>query len=210
MNFSISRRNALCAAAGVLLPSSHAWAFDRALSLTRFRQWMKRLETDLLLTEDKVPAKEAITPGHIDQWCTGSIVPGSRGSQNFAEFLNLLRQDDRSYWTRKGSALDLALHVLERSIPAGQGGTYPEEQGSPFAHPKLSVWYVHIDGGERLARHFANPDLFSPYQLPPAGEFKRRAYPFLLFDTQHQDIRFGSFGQEWWGVLKFIDGQRIA
>ncbi len=209
---TVSRRLVLCAIGALPLHHQVASAFNRSAAQKQYQAWLKQLDADLRLADDQVELGQTVTMEDIGRWCVKSVVPGSRGAQNFSEFLNLLRQSNQSYDSRRGSFLTLALRLLENSVPAGQGGVYPEKPGSPFAHQTMTVWYMHINGGERLQRHFDNPNEFSPYGLPPEGEFRGKAYPFLLFEQQEREapLRFGSFGREWWNVLKFIGDQQIA
>ncbi|WZB73623.1 hypothetical protein WJ972_19455 [Achromobacter insuavis] len=42
---------------------------------------------------------------------------------------------------------------------------------------QLRAWYLHIDGGGQLERHFNDPDAYKPYRLPPDGKLERDATP---------------------------------
>lgn len=117
-----SRRSSLRAMGAFLWASPMvAFGFDRVSAKVRYRRWLKQLDQDLERTADNVPASQAVTLEHIGRWCERSVVPGSRGAQNFAEFLNLIRRSGRSYAQRQGSFLALARTALENSQPAGQG-----------------------------------------------------------------------------------------
>lgn len=207
MNGLLSRRQVLMTCILAALPGQAAWAFDRVGAGERYRQWLKQLKSDLQAVTREVPADEPITVDHINKLCASSVVPDSRAAANFRDWLN----ESRKYGERTVSGeivfvgpLTIIMRLLESSIPAGQGGLYPEPAGSSFPDRALSVWYMHVHGGEHLQRYFDNSEVFKPYHLPPDGQLERGAYPFLMFEDKDQRLRFGGVGREWYGAVGWL------
>jgi hypothetical protein len=202
----VARRQLLLAGLAAPWLYTPAWAFDRVVAGERYRAWLAQFHADIATTSGKVPRGEPVTAADVERWCERSVAPGSRAVQNLAEWLTEARRDGMS---RSGGEivyhgpLRLALRLMTSSIPAGQGGLYPEVSPSKYPDRVLTVWYMHIHAGEHLAPYFENPKRFSPYRLPPDGQLARNAYPFLLFEDGPAGLRFGGFGQEWYGALQY-------
>lgn len=76
---------------------------------------------------------------------------------------------------------------------------------SPVRRAKdLSVWYLHVDVGDMTNTYLLSSGAFTPYRLPPAGTFERRAYPFLLMDTRDGALRLGGISAELWGLVAWL------
>ena len=188
MNGLWTRRGVLLAGVCAGMASSPgAWAFDRAKEGERYRVWLERFKRDLQVLSAKVSRQEPLSLDHIHQYCAGSLVPHSRAAKNFLDWLNHSRKKGDA--TVSGEIvfvgpLTIVMRLLAASIPAGNGGLFDEPKDSGYADRTLSVWYMHIHGGEHLQRYFDNPKAFAPYHLPAEGQLERAAYPFLLFEDQ--------------------------
>jgi hypothetical protein len=181
-----------------------ARAFDRVAAGERYRRWHDAFRADVRRVIGLVPRDEEITAEHVEKICERSVVPGSRTPENFAVWLNQQRQQDRFPRTSASRLgfLRVVDLMLEDSIPAGQGGLFPEPAGSAFPDKTLTVWYMHVHGGELLDSYFANPERFKPYRLPPEGTLARKAFPFLLFEDSGSSLRLGGFSAEWMGAVE--------
>jgi len=204
---SASFRHRIIALLGffLILAAGPAHAFDRIAASTQYQQWLVQLKSDINTVYRQVPREQEISKADIARWCAESVVPGSRGEDNLAEWLNSNRGQPSH--TRSGeiiyvSAFRVLMNLFEASIPAGDGGIFPEPVGSPYPDLKLHAIYMHIDGGESLERYFK--EAFIPYRLPPEGKVERDAYPFLLFEQSKGKLRFGGVGKEWWGAFQRI------
>jgi len=208
---SIPVRKSLCLIVlSVVLFSGVASAFDREQEGSRYRQWLTQLEQDLGVLIDQVPAEQPITRDDVERVCTKSLVPGFRATHNFAEFLAV--RPSKGYDGKKLTyygALQVVMHLLKASIPAGQGGLFPESPDSAFPDKALAVWYVHITDGSILQPYFDDKRAFKPYRLPANGVLERDVYPFLLFEDSPGGLRLGGFGREWWGAVQFLDSARF-
>ena len=192
----------------LLLTAPHpAHAFDRVSAGQRYRQWYAQLQSDLYDLVENVPRNRPVTREDVERWCARSVVPGSRAVPNLVEFLSVLPSLENGKQKRLSypSALRLIMGVLDLSLPAGDGGLFPEAVGAPFPNKTLQVWYMHIDGGSLLQPYFADTNAFKPYHLPASGTLERDAYPFLLFEDGKNGLRFGGFGQEWWGAVSTLN-----
>lgn len=174
-----------------------ARAFDRVAARDRYRDWLNRFHNDLTALANEVPKGAPATLADVERCCSGSVVPGSRGAHNVTEWYARALSENRGGWVLR------AFQLMERSIPAGQGGLFPEAPQSGFPDRTLTVWYMHIHSGEALSPYFRNPQRFSPYRLPPDGQLERNAYPFLLFEDGAAGLRFGGAGKEWHGAVQF-------
>lgn len=204
MNPRITRRTALLCGLACATP---AWAFDRVAAGRRYRDWLRRLHAELAQLDRELPRAQAVAPADVDRFCVSSIVPASRASGTIAQLLSEARRHGAT--SRSGEivflgSLRVVLGLLGASMPAGQGGRFPEEAGSAFAGTALNAWYMHVHAGEALERYFGEGGRFKPYRLPQDGELVRDAYPFLLFDDREAALRFGGFSSEWWGAVETL------
>lgn len=199
-----------CLRAGLcigLTAGQRVWAFDRASEGQRYRRWLADFQRDVRRLATEVTADTALTLEHVHRCCASTVVPHSRAASNVLEWVGSSRPTRRSgsygeiAWA---GPLQLVLRVLSLSVPAGNGGLYPEPAGSDLPDRALSVWYMHINGGEDLQRYFDHPKSFAPYHLPPDGQLERKAYPFLLFEDQPTGLRWGGIGQEWFGAIQSL------
>ena len=187
----------VCAAPG--------WAFDRVKEGERYRQWYAQFQKDIEALREHVPSGQPISNAEVERWCANSLVPGSRAIDNVRG------------WVSGGGGVSAAgggivivgptrivISLLESSMPAGQGGWYPEKEGSPFPDKTLRVWYMHIPGTSILQTYFDEKSNFDPYRLPPDGVLERKAYPFLLFEDKGGRLRFGGVSQEWFGAVQYL------
>ena len=189
----------------LLICAAPAWAFDRVKEGERYRQWYAQLQKDIETLREQVPSGKPLSNEDVERWCANSLVPGSRAIENLRS------------WLSSGSGVSAAgggivivgptaiiMSLLESSIPAGQGGLFPEKEGSAFPDKALTVWYMHISGGSILQPYFADGRSFKPYRLPPPGVLERDAYPFLLFEDRGGRLRFGGVSQEWFGAVQYL------
>lgn len=182
------------------LPTSTAatQGFNRAAELVRYRAWLKDFTQDL----DRLSAtRRPLSDAQLDEMFARTVVPGSRAAgfirQSFAR-----RAKDGSYISQTGPRR-VFLGVLESGIPAGQGGLYPETDPA-LDVGDLTVWYLHVDVGDMTNTYLLSPDHFTPYRLPPPGKLERKAYPFLLMQTDHGALRLGGVSSELWGLIVYL------
>jgi len=172
--------------------------FNRAAELARYRAWLKDFTQDL----DRLSAtRRPLSDAQLDEMFARTVVPGSRAAgfirQSFAR-----RAKDGSYISQTGPRR-VFLGVLESGIPAGQGGLYPETDPA-FDVGDLTVWYLHVDVGDMTNTYLLSPDHFTPYRLPPPGKLERKAYPFLLMQTDQGALRLGGVSSELWGLIVYL------
>ncbi|WP_417220175.1 hypothetical protein [Achromobacter spanius] len=172
--------------------------FNRAAELARYRAWLKAFTQDL----DRLSAtRRSLSDAQLDEMFARTVVPGSRAAgfirQSFAR-----RAKDGSYISQTGPRR-VFLGVLESGIPAGQGGLYPETDPA-LDVGDLTVWYLHVDVGDMTNTYLLSPDHFTPYRLPPPGKLERKAYPFLLMQTDHGALRLGGVSSELWGLIVYL------
>lgn len=185
-----------------VLAQAAAPEFDRAAAAERYRAWEARFEQDLRKYAEESADNKAMTDKDIERIFAASVVPDSRAITN----IRALFGDNKPAYTVSGEIVfsggqTLLLKLLRQSYPAGQGGIFPEAADSPFP-AKLSVWYMHIQGGELLeSNYFSSPRHFNPYHLPANGVLERDAYPFLMFEERGDSLRWGGIGREYWGAL---------
>lgn len=175
--------------------------FNRAASAAKYRDWLKQFDNDLAHYFNERNSRE-LNDADIAHFFCNSVVPNSRAMANLKDLF--LSGKPRA--TVSGEIVFVGpQRVLQRmlnsSIPAGYGGRFPEPTGSKFA-AGMAVWYMHIQGGDALERYFDSPSNFDHYHLPPNGVLERRAYPFLLFEEEGRQIRWGGIGQEFWGAVE--------
>ena len=198
-----TRRELLLACASLALPVDSALALDRADASRRYRLWLVQLSDDLARMAADVGASGSLTPAQVEQYCGNSIVPKSRGAALLVQLSERASPRRRSH-RQANRYLDhtaIMLALLHSSVPAGDGGGFPENPGSRFAAIDSRVWYMHVDGGEKLHGYFADQRRFPHYLLPPSGTLERQAYPFLLFDDGHESIRLAGVSEEWMGAV---------
>ncbi|MCD0495643.1 hypothetical protein LP085_02155 [Achromobacter sp. MY14] len=172
--------------------------FNRAAELARYRAWLKDFTQDL----DRLSAtRRSLSDAQLDEMFARTVVPGSRAAgfirQSFAR-----RAKDGSYISQTGPRR-VFLGVLESGIPAGQGGLYPETDPA-LDVGDLTVWYLHVDVGDMTNTYLLSPDHFTPYRLPPPGKLERKAYPFLLMQTDQGALRLGGVSSELWGLIVYL------
>ncbi len=200
----------MCAVVAVLLQtvcvSALAQAsFDRARQGERYRAWLAQFETDLRIYRAALAKGQAQSADEVAEIFKRSVVPGSRAHNNVQQMFGSQRPD----YSTSGEIVfigegRLLLNLLHKSIPAGDGGAFPEAAGSAFP-TGLSVWYMHVDAGDELEEdYFASPEYFEPYRLPPHGVLARKAYPFLLFEDGPDRLRLGGFSAEYWRILEIV------
>ena len=175
-----------------------AQGFDRAAELKRYRAWYTVFSEDM----DRLAAASGpLTEAQFDALFETSVVPGSRAA-GFLRETFARRTGDGTYRPRYGPR-PVFMGVLASGIPAGQGGRYRESDAA-FQGKDLSVWYLHVDVGDMTNTYLLSSGAFTPYRLPPAGTFERRAYPFLLMDTRDGALRLGGVSAELWGLVAWL------
>lgn len=184
----------LCSLA--LAPAAHA--FDHVAATQRYQQWVKDFENDLT----QLAAVRDPSDADIERLFANTVVPSSRAVA-FVRQLAAQPRGSVSGGIAFQGAARLTVGVLRQAVVAGDGGPYTD---TPPGKPPLTLraWYLHIDGGGRLERHFNDPDSFKPYHLPPDGTLERDAYPFLVFEDGPR-LRLGAITREFWGVVRFLD-----
>lgn len=189
----------------VCLPALAEASFDRAKQGERYRAWLAQFETDLKIYRAALADGKAQSADDVADIFRRSVVPGSRAHNNAQQIFGSQRPD----YSTSGEIVFVGearvlLNLLHRSVPAGYGGVFPEAAGSAFPSG-LSVWYMHVDGGDELEQdYFASPKYFEPYRLPPHGVLVRKAYPFLLFEDAPDRLRLGGFSAEYWRILEIV------
>lgn len=191
----------------LLAYSTIGHAFDRAAAGAAYEQWFEHFIADVGHLRNALIDNPDLTPEDVDRICAASIAPHSRMS---AFILDLAQNSVRQGDVHSGGEivsfgpLYLLQYFLAESLPAGDGGLWPEPDAKQFPTTDVRVLYVHINGGSILAGHLNNPDYFAPYHLPPDGVLQRKAYPFLLFQNQQGRLRLAGLGQEYWGALNYL------
>lgn len=184
--------------------ASHAQAFDREQENLRYQQWLQDFRQDFqTLRQSPDPAA-----ADVDALFANTLVPGSRATQ-------LVRELAKA----KGGSTSGEIHfvgiarvfmaALSDSVVAGDGGLF-QDSLPKYQSQTLRVRYMHVDGGGRLERYFNNPEVFTPYRLPPPGVVERNAYPFLLFEDKPGKLRLGGVSKEFWDLVKFMDALQYA
>jgi hypothetical protein len=186
------------AAADAINANAAPQEFNRAAELARYRSWLKDFTQDL----DRLSAtRRPLSDAQLDEMFARTVVPGSRAAgfirQTFAR-----RGTDGTYTAQTGPRRVL-LGVLNSGIPAGQGGRYPETDPA-LDVADLTVWYLHVDVGDMTNTYLLSGEHFTPYRLPPPGKLERKAYPFLLMQTDHGALRLGGVSSELWGLIVYL------
>ena len=172
----------------------------------RYRHWLAQLHADLAQLAAQTKGAVGISHDSIEKFCSKSIVPHSRGAHLFSELLTGAagRRSERGARGRYAGTETVTLHLLDVSVPAGYGGTFPEAAGSKFPSNRFSVWYMHLGAGDMLELYFKDKSLFSAYALPPDGQLRRKAFPFLLFETTGSTLRLAGAGNEWFDAVNYL------
>ncbi|MBK9992026.1 MAG: hypothetical protein IPP19_15210 [Verrucomicrobia bacterium] len=192
--------------AGLSCVSKAEAAFDRSVASERYRAWYARLQADIATVVKQVPAGQQITAADVARLCESSVVPGSRGASNLADWLNQSRKSPSHSVSGEivliGKFLVL-MHLFEQATPVGEGGLFSEPPGNGFPDRSLQVIYMETKGCDGLDS-VAVSELFKPYHLPPDGTLERDVYPFLLFEEKDGLLRYGGMGREWRAVFQRI------
>jgi len=184
--------------AWLLAGNAMAQEFDRAAELKHYRAWLDVFTQDM----DRLAAtREPLTDAQLDALFERSVVPGSRGA-GFIRGAFARQTGDGAYRSHYGPR-PVFMGVLESGIPAGQGGRYPETDDT-LASTDLTVWYLHVDVGDMTNTYLLSSGQFTPYRLPPAGTFERKAYPFLLMESREGALRLGGVSAELWGLVTWL------
>ena len=201
-----SRREFLWLSAAFALPCAAAPTHALDGANERYRQWLAQLHADLAQLTAQTKGAVSISHDHIEKFCSKSIVAHSRGAHFFSELLTgaAERRSERGARGRYAGSEMVTLQLLDVSVPAGYGGLFPEAAGSRFPSNRYSVWYMHLGAGDMLEPYFQDKALFSPYALPPDGQLRRKAFPFLLFETTGSTLRLGGAGNEWFGAVNYL------
>ena len=131
----------LCCA--LLMGAAPVSAFDRVKEGERYRQWYAQLQKDIESLLAHVPSGAPLTNEDIERWCANSLVPGSRAIHNLRDWLS-----GGAGISRAGGGIAIVgpttilISLLESSIPAGQGGLFPEKEGSGF--PDRAIAYADV------------------------------------------------------------------
>ncbi|WP_063900976.1 hypothetical protein [Burkholderia ubonensis] len=194
----------------VLLAAQPAFAdaFDRAAEAQRYRAWLAQFEADFATLQQRSASGGPISDDEFERIFAKSVVPKSRA-------VPLLKTVAEHAGVSAGAGFAVAgagrifFDVLRESVPAGEGGIYPETDPK-IAARDLTVWYMHIGtGGETAERYFSDPKRFKPYHLPPPGTLERNAYPFLLMDDRHGALRLGGVSAEFWNLIATLHGTQF-
>ncbi|AVJ30881.1 hypothetical protein CLM73_05270 [Achromobacter spanius] len=184
--------------AGLFSGSASAQDFDRAAELKRYRTWLAVFTQDM---DRLAAARGPLNDAQLDAMFVKSVVPGSRAA-GFIRQAFTRRSGDGDYRAEHGLR-PVFMCVLASGIPAGQGGTYPEADAA-FKGTDLTVWYLHVDVGDMTNTYLLSSGHFTPYRLPPAGTFERKAYPFLLMESREGALRLGGVSAELWGLVAWL------
>ncbi|OCZ66660.1 hypothetical protein A9G00_25460 [Achromobacter xylosoxidans] len=194
-------RCALCCAAVLLwlACAPAAQAFDRQAQTQRYQQWLADFERDLR----QLAAVPDPTDADVERIFADTVVPSSRAVAFVRQLAAQPAGTVSGEIAYQGRAR-LLLGLLRQSVVAGDGGPYTDAPPGQ-APQRLRAWYLHIDGGGQLERHFNDPDAYKPYRLPPDGTLARGVYPFLVFEDGPR-LRLGAMTREYWDVVRFLDG----
>ena len=201
-----SRREFFWISAAFALPCAAARARAMDGANERYRQWLAQLHADLAQLAAQTKGAVGISQDQIENFCSKSIVPHSRGAHLFSELLTgaAERRSESGARVRYAGQEMVTLQLFDVSVPAGYGGLFPEAAGSKFPSNRFSVWYMHLDAGEMLEPYFKDKSLFSPYALPPDGQLRRKSFPFLLFETIGSTLRLAGASDEWFGAVNYL------
>lgn len=195
----LRRALAACLCLGCLFTANAtAQDFDRAAELKRYRAWFTAFTRDM---DQLATARGPLSDAQLDALFERSVVPGSRAAGFIRETFTR-RTGDGAYRPQHGPR-PVFMGVLASGIPAGQGGIYPESDAA-FQGKDLTVWYLHVDVGDMTNTYLLSSGQFTPYRLPPAGAFERRAYPFLLMESRDGALRLGGVSAELWGLVAWL------
>lgn len=195
----LRRALAACLCVGWLFTTSAtAQDFNRAAEFKRYRAWFTVFTQDM---DRLATTRSPLSDAQLDALFERSVVPGSRAA-GFIRQIFTRSTGDGTYRSQQGPR-PVFMGVLASGIPAGQGGIYPESDAA-FQGKDLTVWYLHVDVGDMTNTYLLSSGQFTPYRLPPAGAFERRAYPFLLMESRDGALRLGGVSAELWGLITWL------
>ncbi len=183
-------------------------AFDRAAEAQRYRAWLAQFEADFATLQQRRASDTPVTDDEFERIFAKSVVPKSRAVPMLKTVAEHAGVSAGAGFAAAGAGR-IFFDVLRESVPAGEGGIYPEND-QKIAARDLTVWYMHIGaGGETAERYFSDPKRFNPYHLPPPGTLERKAYPFLLMDDRHGALRLGGVSAEFWNLIATLHGTQF-
>ncbi len=97
--------------------------------------------------------------------------------------------------------------LLGAAEPVGQGGIYPETDPR-YTGRCAEVWYLRLPMLEAAHADGLEVPGLEVYALPPAGEFRRNAYPFLTFQRTSAGIRLEGVSREFLQALLWQESNR--
>jgi hypothetical protein len=164
-----------------------------------YADWLERWHAELPMMLAEQAGAEGSTSREWDDR-DASVLPHSRASSAVASmlldpqrFAGLLEDPaaeiDWPALIRRFSAL------LETAEPMGAGGVYPEIDPQ-FAGICAEVWYMRLPPLETALTAGRTLPAFDGYALPPQGEFRRNAYPFLTFLRTTQGLQLAGVSRE--------------
>jgi hypothetical protein len=172
-----------------------------------YADWLGRFEHDapkwLAPEGDSRRSKE----GTVDE-LESSVATNSRAVSMLAALsLDPQRMADQLDGIPAGvpwPSLGMRLMALLKNVePAGYGGVYPESDDR-YAHTCSEVWYVKLPGLDAATAAAKVPGI-EKYALPPAGEFRRRAYPFLIFARDRHGMCLAGISREFLQAWLWLD-----
>jgi len=97
--------------------------------------------------------------------------------------------------------------LLGAAEPVGQGGIYPERDPR-YNDTCAEVWYMRLPLLEAAHEDGLTVPGLDVYALPPAGEYRRNAYPFLTFTHTPEGIRLVGVSREFLQALLWQEAHR--
>ncbi len=97
--------------------------------------------------------------------------------------------------------------LLGAAEPVAQGGIYPEIDPR-YVDTCAEVWYLRLPLLEAAHADGVEVAGLEVYALPPAGELRRNAYPFLTFQRAPEGIRLVGVSREFLQALLWQEARR--
>lgn len=173
------------------------WSQERAKK--RYADWLSRWEKDigdLTRAFDSSDGKPSVA--RVKKLIGASVDMHSRAPYNIVQSIVAARQS--------GSPDVPTIIELNKAFanaePAGYGGIYPETSDQ-FAGKCQQIWYLRLPKLERAVANDENQPAGLSYTLPDTGDFKRHAYPFVLFTSRDGTLRFAGLATEFADALKW-------
>lgn len=195
------------------LASMQAAAWTPAAAREAYADWLERWTAEMPVLLAVQAGTEGSASGVRDDRAA-SVLPHSRAASAVASmvldpqrFAGLLEDPaaeiDWQGLIRRFSAL------LAAAEPMGAGGVYPEIDPQ-FAGICAEVWYMKLPALDTSLAAGRSVYGFDNYVLPPMGEFRRNAYPFLTFSRTPQGLQLAGVSRELLQSLLWLEIDRCV